>query len=67
MVQTSSTSSAPKKVLHILNDGPDAQAERIIAAQAKDHRVEVVDLTAAKVSYDQLVDRIFACDRVISW
>ena len=67
MGQTSSTSSEPKKILHILNDGPNAAAERIIAAQAKDNMVEVVDLTAGKLSYDMLVDRILACDRVVSW
>lgn len=38
-----------------------------IDALAADHQVEVIDLGQKVVSYDALVDKIFANDRVISW
>ncbi len=59
--------SAGKRILHLLSDGPDPLAARVAAAQARDHAVEVVDLAAKEISYDELVARIFNCDRVVSW
>jgi hypothetical protein len=59
---------APRmKVLHLLRDGPEATASRIIAAHAKQHQVTVIDLDAREISYEDLVDRIFAHDKVICW
>lgn len=57
------------KVLHILNDGPGDLSGRIIEAQSADDRieVEVIDLSRDDVSYDGVIDAIFATDRVISW
>ena len=55
------------KVLHILNDGPDDDAKNIIAHHSENHDVEVIDLTNIDISYDELVDRIEQCDKVISW
>ncbi|MDH5392567.1 MAG: hypothetical protein OEY11_05210 [Gammaproteobacteria bacterium] len=55
------------KVLHILNDGPDSDAEHIITHHSEHHEVEVIDLTAMRISYDELVERIEQCDKVISW
>lgn len=55
------------KILHILNDGPDNLSSEIIALQAHDHELTVVDLTAPKLSYEEIVAAIFAHDRVISW
>ncbi len=55
------------KVLHLLHDGPEAMANRIIAMQAKEHEVTVIDLGACGISYEDLVDQIFAHDKVICW
>lgn len=55
------------KILHILVDGPTADAEPIIDEQRKEHDVEVVDLSAGGMSYDVLVDKIAECDRVVAW
>lgn len=55
------------RVLHILNDGPDELAERVIAVHARAHHVRVIDLSKGDVPYERLVDEIFAHDRVISW
>lgn len=55
------------KILHLLSDGPDSLAGRIIAAQERAHEVSVIDLSLGTVSYEGLVDEIAACDLVISW
>lgn len=55
------------KILHILVDGPSADAEPIINEQRKEHEHEVVDLSAGSVSYDALVDKIAQCDQVVTW
>jgi acyl-CoA synthetase (AMP-forming)/AMP-acid ligase II len=55
------------KILHILNDGPDDDAKIIIAQQSKNNDVETIDLTDLRISYEELLDRIEQCDKVISW
>ena len=55
------------KILHILNDGPDDDAMLIIGEHKKEHEVEIVDLSQKAMSYDDLVDKIEQCDKVISW
>ncbi|HBG93300.1 MAG: hypothetical protein A2X54_04305 [Nitrospirae bacterium GWF2_44_13] len=54
-------------ILHILNDGPTALSDRIIAAQSEDNVVKVIDLTKKSVSYENIIDRIFSSEKVISW
>lgn len=48
-------------------DGPSELARQIIDAQARGHEVKVIDLSRMPVSYDVIVDEIFAHDRVIAW
>ena len=55
------------KILCLLNDGPDALSAACIEALLRDCQVEVIDLTRKEVSYDALVDKIFACDKLVSW
>ncbi len=55
------------KILHILNDGPAKLSDQVIGVQAKEHEVKVIDLSKKEVSYENIVDDIFSCDRVISW
>jgi hypothetical protein len=55
------------KVLHLLRDGPEAVADRIIATHAQEHEMTVIDLGACEISYEGLVDQIFAHDKVICW
>jgi hypothetical protein len=55
------------KILHILVDGPSADAEPIIDEQRQEHEVEVVDLSVGSVSYELLVDKIAQCDQVVTW
>jgi len=55
------------KLLLLLNDGPDAPSGAWIEALSSTCDVEVIDLTRKQVPYDALVDKIFDCDKLISW
>ena len=55
------------KILYLLNDGVNAASSEWIETLAGDHQVEVIDLGKKDISYDALVDKIFASDKVISW
>lgn len=55
------------KLLFLLNDGPDASSGAWVQALSRDSQVEVIDLARGEVLYDALVDKIFACDKLISW
>lgn len=55
------------KILHIRKDGPTELSERIIREQSEDHEINVIDLPSRAISYEDIVDAIFSCDRVISW
>lgn len=55
------------RILHILLDGPTDLSERIIGTQASGHDVQTIDLSLGDIAYEDLVDRIFAHDRVVSW
>ena len=55
------------KVLCLLSDGADAMSDAWIEALSRDCQVEVIDLARKELPYDALVDKIFACDKVMSW
>ncbi len=55
------------RILHILNDGPTALSDQIINVHFRRCHVEAIDLTKKEVPYEDLVDKIFSCDQVISW
>jgi hypothetical protein len=55
------------RVLHVLKDGPEEAETAMAEMQAAEHEVEIVDLSKPGISYEELVDRIFASDKVISW
>ena len=55
------------KMLFLRNDGPDALSAAWIEALSRDGQVEVIDLARKQVPYETLVDKIFACDKLICW
>ena len=55
------------KLLHILVDDPGDLPSRIVEAQSGEHDVEVIDLSQEGISYDTVIDRIFSCEKVVSW
>lgn len=67
MSQPVATAGPRMRILCLLNDGPDAGARLWIEALSQASQVEVVDLSKKDLSYAELLDRIFAADRVLSW
>ena len=55
------------KILHILNDGPTELSDQMIDVHSGECQVEIVNLGEKEISYDELVDKIFSSERVISW
>ena len=55
------------KIVQILVDGPDEDAKSIIHEYENGEDAEVIDLSQGEISYDELVDKIEQCDKVISW
>ncbi len=55
------------KILHILNDGDDPLYMEVIEAMAKEDKREIIDLSKTGLSYDEIIDKIFDSDKVISW
>ena len=57
------------RILYLLVGGPDRLSDRLIEIQAAEHQVTVIDLSKkqAPCDYNNVVDEIFAHDRVISW
>ncbi len=55
------------RILHILNDGPDRLSSEIIGLIDDEVTSQVIDLSADDNSYDEIIDRIADCDKVISW
>jgi crotonobetainyl-CoA:carnitine CoA-transferase CaiB-like acyl-CoA transferase len=54
------------KVLFILRKEPDPNIKTIMTETARESEIIVVDLREDQ-DYDELVDRIENCDRVITW
>jgi len=55
------------KVLYLFAEKPDALAKKLMEAQTPDHEITTINLRDGTVSYEQVVDEIFAADKVISW
>ncbi len=55
------------KILHLLNDGPDGLSSEMIEAMADGSEVKIIDLSKDAVPYDEIIEWIFRCDKVISW
>lgn len=67
MNETAPAGTGRRRVLCLLRDGPSEGARRWSAALARTHEVQLVDLSLPGIAYDELLERIFAADRVISW
>ncbi len=55
------------KILHIINDESSPLSEAVRDAQSAEHEITVIELAKKDVSYDEVVDAIFANDKVVSW
>lgn len=55
------------KILHIINNGMSELTRNIIDTQSKEHEIKIIELSDKRISYDAVIDDIFAYDRVVSW
>jgi len=55
------------KILHIINNGITDLTRKIIDTQSKEHEIKIIELSKQNISYEAVIDDIFACDRVVSW
>ena len=55
------------KILHIVTDVLNADSKQVIELQSKTHDTEVVELGDKETNYDELIEKIEKCDKVISW
>jgi hypothetical protein len=55
------------KILTIINDHADRPLPDVLQELQEQNQVEVVSLEEQQLSYDELVEKIDRCDKVISW
>lgn len=55
------------KIVHITSNTPGEGIRALIEEQRRTHQVQVVTLNEGEISYDDVIDSVLACDRVISW
>jgi hypothetical protein len=55
------------KILTIVNDHNDQPLPEFLQELQEQNQVEVVNLAEQQLSYDELVEKIDQCDKVISW
>lgn len=55
------------KILTILNDQQDQQFPQLLDELKGQNQVEVVNLAEEQLSYDEIVEKIDQCDKVLSW
>lgn len=67
MSEAQSPDDTRTRILCLLRDGQSADALRWTGALAQGQAVELVDLAKPGLDYTELLRRIFAADRVISW
>jgi hypothetical protein len=57
-----------ESILHILFDGPDDLASRMIEGQrASGYSLKVLDMSEGGMDAHDLVDEIFETDKIFSW
>jgi hypothetical protein len=55
------------KILHIITENKSELARKLIEFQSKSHEVKIIELSQKDVSYESIINEIFAHDRVIPW
>ncbi len=55
------------RILHLLWDGHVKEADDLVRLQAAKHEVSIIDATRGDLSYEDIVDALFANDRVVTW
>ena len=55
------------KILHVYRSEPDATTKKLVEIVSRDRDVDSFKLNVDTPDYAQLVDKIMAADKTISW
>lgn len=55
------------KILHILKSEPDDNTNTLIGIISEDKECILFPLYKGEQDYEELIDLIFECDKIISW
>ena len=55
------------KILHVYRSEPDAATKKLVEIVSRDRDADTFNLNVPNPDYAQLVDKIMAADKTISW
>lgn len=55
------------KILHVYRSEPDAVTKKLVEIVSRDREADNFNLSVPNPDYSQLVDKIMAADKTISW
>lgn len=55
------------KILHVYRSEPDAVTKKLVEIVSRDREADSFNLNVDNPDYGQLVDKIMAADKTISW
>ncbi|MFZ5799156.1 MAG: hypothetical protein ACYCYR_13350 [Desulfobulbaceae bacterium] len=55
------------KILHVYRSEPDETTKKLVEIVSRDREVDTFNLNVENPDYAQLVDKIMAADKTISW
>jgi hypothetical protein len=55
------------KILHVYRSEPDAATKKLVEIVSRDREADSFNLNVDNPDYGQLVDKILAADKTISW
>jgi len=55
------------KIIHLVIKKPGKRILRLINEQSKNNEVEIINLNENITDYEDIIEKVMNCDRVISW
>lgn len=55
------------KILHIFKTEPNDEVKKLVEIMSEGEETKTFELYKENVNYEELIDLMFECDKVISW
>ncbi|MCD6254928.1 MAG: hypothetical protein LWW78_05900 [Deltaproteobacteria bacterium] len=55
------------KILHIFKTEPNDEVKKLVEIMSEGEEAKTFELYKENVNYEELIDLVFECDKVISW
>jgi len=55
------------KILHIFKTEPNDEVKKLVEIMSEGEETKTFELYKENVNYEELIDLVFECDKVISW